>query len=187
MKLNLGCGFDWRAGFLNVDCSHFEELVLWAREAGQPADLPAGAEFMRWDLREPWPWADDSAEMIVCNQTLEHFTDAESPVVLAEVYRVLTPGSGTFTGTTPDFEAIFETTVRRRSGTMWPQADAGPYSQPWMNALQNLAHGEGHHKQVFVADMLRERLQTTGFAHIVAPQPDLNLGFIAWKPVPQCA
>ena len=181
MRLHLGCGIDWRGGFLNVDASHFAELALWARGAGQATVLPEGAEFMRWDLRDPWPWPDASAEEIVCNQTLEHFTDAELPGVLAEAFRVLQPGAPFF-GTVPDFRAIYEATVGRAVGTGYPVADEGPYPEPWMNALQNLAHGDGHHKQVFVAEMLQVRLEQAGFVARVVPVAGMNLQFEAQKP-----
>ena len=49
-----------------------------------------------------------------------------------------------------------------------------------------VAHGGGNHKQVFVADMLRERLEQAGFTCYVAPVSGWNLDFVAWKGEP-CA
>lgn len=178
MKLHLGCGTDWRRDYLNVDSSPFSELSEWARREGRLMVLLPGEEFLQWDLREPWP--DASAEEIVCNQTLEHFTDAELPSVLAEAWRVLTPGA-IFSGTVPNFRAVYEATVLRGEGSGWPLGDTGPYPWPWMNALQNLAHGGGHHKQVFVTEMLLERLRMTGFAATVREVPGWNLYFEAWR------
>jgi SAM-dependent methyltransferase len=183
MKLHLGCGVDWRAGYLNVDCSPFAELAEWARREGRLMVLLPGEEFLQHDLREPWPWTDASAEEIVCNQTLEHFADAELPGVLAEARRVIQPGA-VFSGTVPDFRAVYEATVLLGQGSGWPLGDTGPYPAPWMNALQNLAHGGGHHKQVFVTEKLLERLRLAGFAAIVREVSGWNLHFEARRATP---
>jgi hypothetical protein len=73
MRLNLGCGFNKRAGFVSVDSSaHCEPDILH-------------------DLEEfPWPWADSSVEEIVMRHVLEHL-GATAEVyfgVLREMYRV---------------------------------------------------------------------------------------------------
>ena len=55
MRLNLGCGFDNRTGWVNVD-------KMPQSEPDQVVDLEA----------TPWPWADNSVEEIELRHVLEH-------------------------------------------------------------------------------------------------------------------
>ena len=73
MKLNMGCGFNKRDGYLNVDL---------APEC-QP-DLVCDLESL------PWPWEDNSIDEVVFNHSLEHIGQ-NSRVFLGmmkELYRV---------------------------------------------------------------------------------------------------
>ena len=55
MRLNLGCGYNKREGFVNVDSS------------------PHCAPDLIHDLEEfPWPWADSSIDEILMVYVLEH-------------------------------------------------------------------------------------------------------------------
>ena len=78
MRLNLGCGFDKRAGFINVD--------------KQPACSPDQVVDLE---RLPWPWPDDAAEEVVLRHTLEHLgasTDAYLGII-AELWRICRDGA----------------------------------------------------------------------------------------------
>jgi O-antigen biosynthesis protein len=77
LKLNLGGRFNRQAGYLNVDL--------------RDADLCC-------DLRETWPFADNSVGVILADDVLEHLPDKLQ--VIKEVYRVLAPG-GYFLSRTP--------------------------------------------------------------------------------------
>ncbi len=71
LKLNLGCGQDKRAGWINID----------ALASFQP-DLVH-------DLRLPLPYANDSVTEILAQDILEHFTKEEVNFVIGEIARVL--------------------------------------------------------------------------------------------------
>ena len=85
MKLNLGCGFDRRNGFVNVD--------------NQPLCEPDTLA----DLEKfPWPFEESSAEEIVLSHVLEHLgvTTEIYFKIIQELYRVAAPG-GLITITVP--------------------------------------------------------------------------------------
>lgn len=82
-RLNLGCGRDLRAGYLNVD-----------RSDGVGADLV-------WDLATgPLPLVASSFEEILALDVLEHVEDV--PAFFEEAHRLLVPG-GELRITTPHF------------------------------------------------------------------------------------
>ncbi len=71
-KLNLGCGSDIRAGYVNVDI----------------VELP-GVDVVHDLSVLPLPFADGSASEIICQDVLEHM---EYIPILEDLYRVLEPG-----------------------------------------------------------------------------------------------
>lgn len=76
MKLNLGCGFKKLPGWINVDSS------------------PACAPDQLVDLeRLPWPWADDSAELVLLSHVLEHLGESSRLYlgILRELWRICRP------------------------------------------------------------------------------------------------
>ncbi len=78
MRLNLGCGFDKRDGFVNVDT--FSEC-----DPDMIADLNT----------LPWPWDDDSVDEILLRHVLEHL-GAEVPVflgIMKEIWRICRHGA----------------------------------------------------------------------------------------------
>mgnify|MGYP003394408000 FL=1 len=76
-KLNLGCGFDKRDGFVNAD--NFAECA---------PDIHIDIE------QTPWPLADSSFDYILMKHVLEHVGADFSTFdrVMRELYRVIAPG-----------------------------------------------------------------------------------------------
>ncbi len=70
-RVNIGCGRNLRAGFLNVDVNPV-----------------AGALY--GDLDGRLPFADDSADFVACHHVLEHIKDPDHG--LMEIARILRPG-----------------------------------------------------------------------------------------------
>lgn len=78
MKLNLGCGQNKLAGYVNVD-----------REASMAPDRVMDLEVF------PWPFEDDSVDEVVAKHVLEH-VGADAKVfmrIMQELYRVCRPGA----------------------------------------------------------------------------------------------
>ena len=72
MKLNLGCGYDYREGYVNVD--------KYSEKADQRIDLES----------LPWPWEDNSVEEVLLIHTLEHLGQQTALFlgIVQELYRV---------------------------------------------------------------------------------------------------
>ena len=86
LKLNLGCGAVIKPGWVNIDL-HSEN-----------ADL-------RLDLREPWPFSDESVSVIYSEHFFEHLEyPLEVRRFLSEAWRVLSRG-GKFDVSIPNFES----------------------------------------------------------------------------------
>lgn len=75
VKLDIGCGINKKAGYLGVDIKNF-----------------AGVDVVA-DLRNQWPWEDNSVDEVNASHVLEHFTATERIHFMNELYRVLKPGS----------------------------------------------------------------------------------------------
>jgi ubiquinone/menaquinone biosynthesis C-methylase UbiE len=90
--LEIGCGTgkntEWVAprarSLLALDAS--EQMLKRARERPGVQHV----QFLQHDLRERWPAADASRDMIMCNLVLEHIEDLSA--VFSEARRVLRPG-----------------------------------------------------------------------------------------------
>jgi predicted SAM-dependent methyltransferase len=82
MKIHLGCGSNYIAGWVNIDLD------------SSSADVKA-------DLRSPLHYADSSVDLIFNEHFLEHITREEGEQFLKECYRVLKPG-GVLRVSTPD-------------------------------------------------------------------------------------
>ncbi len=71
LRLNLGCGQNLMAGFLNVD------------KFGEPE--------LRFDLETfPWPWEDNSVEIVNLSHVLEHLGESTDTYfkIIQELYRI---------------------------------------------------------------------------------------------------
>ncbi|MCK4589132.1 MAG: class I SAM-dependent methyltransferase [Nanoarchaeota archaeon] len=73
IKLNLGCGKDYRPGFINVDNSPFVKK-----------DVEHNLD------QYPFPFKNSSVDLILAMAVIEHLSDMKS--FLEEVHRILKPG-----------------------------------------------------------------------------------------------
>jgi predicted SAM-dependent methyltransferase len=73
MNLNMGCGYNKRAGYVNVDVS------------------PTCAPDVVCDLElVPWPWRNDEADEVLFNHSLEHLGQTSKAFleIIKELYRI---------------------------------------------------------------------------------------------------
>lgn len=95
-RINLGCGYDRREGYLNVDLHEFHEPDLVA------------------DVRDLSALPDDYFEEILAIDVLEHLPRTDTRATLAEWRRVLAVG-GVLTVQVPDVVAIGKLLLERDS------------------------------------------------------------------------
>jgi len=92
LKLNLGCGTDYKEGWINIDNNSDNNV--------QKLDLS-------WDLRNPLPFADNSVDFIFNEHFFEHLTVEEAKKVMTDIGRVLKPG-GVMRIAMPDLESVVD-------------------------------------------------------------------------------
>lgn len=92
IKLNVGCGTDYKEGWINIDNNsddNIEELDL------------------NWDLRNPLPYKDNSVDFIFNEHFIEHLTVEEGQAAIKDFMRILKPG-GVLRIATPDLEVTID-------------------------------------------------------------------------------
>ena len=79
MKINIGCGWECRDGWINVDNT----------KKHQAKEYPI--EFM--DATEVWPYGDDTFEYVLSEHMIEHVPANKGLFMLKEAYRTMKPGA----------------------------------------------------------------------------------------------
>lgn len=72
--------------------------ISWKRMAGR-AKFRGYDGLLAGDLTRPWPYRDATFDAVLCEQVLEHLTDAQVRFALSEALRVLKPGGVALLGT----------------------------------------------------------------------------------------
>ncbi len=90
VKLNVGCGTDYKKGWINIDNNSDD-------------NIEASKLDLNWDLRNPLPFPDDSVDFIFNEHFIEHLTVEEGQAAVKDFMRVLKPG-GVLRMATPDLE-----------------------------------------------------------------------------------
>ena len=78
MKINVGCGWECRDGWLNVDNTQKHQRVNYP------------ITFM--DATVTWPYEDDKFEAMLSEHMIEHLPEEKGLFALKEAYRTLKPG-----------------------------------------------------------------------------------------------
>ena len=90
IKLNVGCGTDYKKGWINIDNNSDNNI--------DKLDL-------NWDLRDPLPYEDESVDYIFNEHFFEHLAPDEGVAVMKDLRRVLKPG-GVLRIAMPDLEGV---------------------------------------------------------------------------------
>ncbi len=160
-RLNIGCGGNRIAGWLNVD--RFP---------------PPGATFV--DAARPLPFDDAAFGAILCEHMIEHIPKPAAIGLLGEMHRILQPG-GMVRIVTPDLDWF----SRRIVEPVPIDADDDAYltfltrwhrqaELSWCDAI-NLCFSEHGHCYIWSISELRRRMEAAGFVDIVvtrAGHPD---------------
>lgn len=137
MKLNLGCGFAYIPGCVNID-SHERSVPDLIGDVSQ------------------LPHPDNSIDSIEAAQLIEHFDLVHCRYVLAEWYRILAP-SGRLVLETPDLSATVRKLASRRRGGWEP-------TQQWLFGIDSPGL---RHKSGITFGMLKSLLEEVGFVDVV--------------------
>jgi len=136
MKLNLGCGGDYKKGYLNVDA--YDSTV--ADELMSSIDLKL---------------ADNTVDEVLCSQLIEHLGIAGSIYSLSEIFRVLKPGKKLIIET-PDLKKSFEKYLKG-------EREDRKNLLPWIYGVDIPGM---IHRFCYPDDLLEETLKTIGFKNI---------------------
>ena len=154
LRMNLGCGPNPRAGWLNVDLVPGADLTL--------------------DIRRPLPFPDASCAEIYAEHVLEHLAyPGEVEQVLADWFRVLARG-GTVSLGVPDTESALRAYVRGDDGYFaWCRTQ--PWHRDWVRTRldtinylfrqQSPTFGEAH-LYAYDFETLADRLVAAGFVDV---------------------
>jgi len=145
MKLNLGCGFDKRKGYINIDC----------REDCEP-DLLINLE--KEGLER---FRDNSVEEVIIKDFLEHISWRWVKWFLEEVYRVLKP-DGLVYIQVPNFPAIVKKWLNQTEDwKRFPLPSDWEKLNFWVMGGQD--YPENTHKTIFTIPELKKLLEEIGF------------------------
>ncbi|MFX0066630.1 MAG: methyltransferase domain-containing protein [Candidatus Hermodarchaeota archaeon] len=141
LKLHLGCGLDYKAGYLNIDfLDHFI------------CDIVADSLHL--------PFKSDSAHCIEAYHLIEHFDHAEIRFLLSEWFRVLQTG-GILAIETPD---LIETFRKLRQSDVNTQET----TLQWIYGINDVGM---RHKTGFTFSILKSMLEEAGFVKIKKEKP----------------
>lgn len=138
LALHLGCGDDYREGFINADGNFARRKDVWL------------------DLRNPLPFSCGSVAVIYCSHTLEHLFPDEAIRVLKEIFRLLKPG-GVARIAVPSLEFALEVMAGKKAKP-WPREFKDPKSQ-----AINYLFCDGQHKYAYCFEILNEFANQAGF------------------------
>jgi len=137
MRLNLGCGFTYRPGYVNIDSC--ERSV---------ADVVADVSWL--------PHSENSVDEIEAMQLIEHFDLTHCRYVLAEWYRTLAP-SGRLALETPDIIKSVRKLASKKGGGWQP-------THQWVYGIDSPGL---QHKSGFTFETLKALLEEAGFVDVV--------------------
>jgi predicted SAM-dependent methyltransferase len=150
LKLHVGCGSNYKQGWVNIDLFN------------PTADVAL-------DLRERLPFSDESVSLIYSEHVLEHFEyPRDVRHILQECYRVLEPG-GVFNVGVPD-HGVVATAYATRDTSFFQERRLRSYLRDGDTTLMHHINynfrQDGLHKYSYDEETLRQILERVGFEEI---------------------
>ena len=156
LKLNLGCGRNYKTGWINIDLDSNTDLKL--------------------DLRKPFPFDDNSCSMIYSEHFFEHLTHPQHTTInLMESYRVLESGGILHIGVPNSGNALVNYAKIVEEGKVADEYQRHPAHPEWITTRmdginfmfrQNYHWWDHQHKWVYDYFSLNKMLNAAGFTNI---------------------
>ncbi len=150
VKLNIGCGTDYKKGWINIDNNSDNNI--------ENLDL-------NWDLLNPLPFDDNSADFIFHEHFMEHLSVEEAQAVMKDLMRVLKP-DGVMRIAMPDLATIVDTyiniPINKDPVLKGRKIDFVKTPAEWMN----MSFRWWGHKWLYDWEELQRRMKEVGYTTI---------------------
>jgi hypothetical protein len=146
LRLHLGCGFDRKPGWTNVDLFGYGDIVL--------------------NLARPLPIESEIAECIFQEHLLEHLTLRQGVGLLAECYRILRPG-GCAPHRSHGHRQLHPFLCRGRKGIDRDRSSGSPTP---LIAMQEIFYWYGH-RPMYDLGTLTVTCRAVGFTNDIEQRP----------------
>lgn len=150
IKLNVGCGTDYKEGWINIDNNSDENI--------ERLDL-------NFDLRNPLPFKDKSVDYIFNEHFIEHLTIEESQQAIKDFMRVLKPG-GVMRIAMPNLEESIEIYADKNWKKRGFIKEHGLQFVETPAELLNMSFRWWGHKWLYDWTELRRRLKQAGYRNV---------------------
>lgn len=147
VKLNVGCGTDYKNGWINIDNNSDDNI--------EKLDL-------NWDLRNPLPFKDGSVDYIFNEHFVEHLTVEESQRAIKDFMRTLKPG-GVMRIAMPNLEDSIEIYLDKNWKKRSFIKDHGLEFVETPAELLNMSFSWWGHKWIYDWPELKRRLNQAGY------------------------
>ncbi|MEO1440193.1 MAG: methyltransferase domain-containing protein, partial [Chloroflexota bacterium] len=162
LQLNLGCGFDIRAGWLNVDIEN------WKKKKPD-----AEGVLIAHDLRRPLPLPEGCCAFVYSSHFWEHLDYQTGYRMMQDVHRMLQPG-GIFRVVVPDYrkysdayvngDEAFFTTLEEAMPDGWVRRIPG--AECTADHMHFMAYQWGEHKCLYDPERMGKMLTVAGFTDV---------------------
>jgi predicted SAM-dependent methyltransferase len=150
VKLNIGCGTDYKKGWLNIDNNSDDNI--------DKLDL-------NWDLREKLPFDDESVDFIYSEHFFEHLTPEEGKKTIKDLMDLVKPG-GVMRIAMPDLEVVVNTYLNvpldKDPVIAAHKMDFIKTRAEWMN----MTFSWWGHKWIYDYEELQRRLEEIGYTNV---------------------
>lgn len=168
LKLNIGCGYDPREGFINIDGRN---------------DLPKVDRVINLSKKSLLKYfRAGTVDFILAKDFIEHHFHWEAVRILKDFYSLLKPGGG-LEMRLPDFEHICsssEHSMTQKINLLFGGQDI-PQGEPDPSSRKRFPEFFCH-KYSYTQDTMKQELEAAGFKNIVMQREGTNFVVTAGKP-----